>query len=209
MTKEHIDRSIKDALGGISNLTESELAVGGFSTPTMRHLFNNLTNISGTYLEVGLWMGGTFVSSFNKNLISIGIENYSQDFGVVGVKDHLEKNIADHKHIAKDIQLHFEDCFTMDKSVLPKNIDIFFYDGVHHELEQSKALPHFIDNMADTFIYIVDDWSWDAVFKGTNIGFEILKDKIEIIYHLPLRGYSLQDDPVWHNSVALFLIKKK
>jgi len=55
MTKAHIEQSIQKALAGQSNLTESELAVGGFSTPTMRHLFNNLCDIDGTYLEVGLW----------------------------------------------------------------------------------------------------------------------------------------------------------
>lgn len=209
MTAEHIETSIQKALKGESNLTESELAVGGFSTPTMRHLFNNLCNIEGTYLEVGLWMGGTFVASFNKGLTSIGIENYAQDFGVVGVKDILESNIEKHNDRAKEIQLHFTDCFTIDKSLLPNDIDIFFYDGVHHELEQSKALPHFIDKMANKFIYLCDDINWPQVEAGTNIGLNTLSDKIEIEYCRILRGYHLNDDPIWHNGLAIYLINKK
>lgn len=209
MTVEHINESIEKAIRGESNLTESELAVGGFSTPTMRHLFNNICNIDGTYLEVGLWMGGTFVASFNKGLISIGIENYAQDFGVVGVKDILEANIDKHKERAKEIQLHFTDCFTIDKSLLPKNMDIFFYDGIHGEFEQSIALPKFLDNMADTFIFIVDDFNWPQVFKGTNTGLESLHDQITIKNCWTLRGYELENDHIWHNGAAIYLISKK
>lgn len=209
MTVDHIEKSIERALAGQSNLTESELSVGGFSTPTMRHLFNNICNIKGNYLEVGLWMGGTFVASFNKDLTSIGIENYSQDFGVVGVKDILEANIGKHVGNAKEVYTHFTDCFTMDRSVLPKDIDIFFYDGVHHEFEQAMALPTFIDNMADTFIFLVDDANWKQVFDGTNKGIESLKDRINVDKVWALRGYQLENDPVWHNGVLVYLINKK
>lgn len=209
MTIQHIEESISKALAGQSNLTESELAVGGFSTQTMRHLFNNLCNIKGTYLEIGLWMGGTFVASFNKDLISIGIENYSQDFGVVGVKDILETNIGKHVAKAKEVYTHFTDCFTMDLSLLPDNIDIFYYDGFHGEDAQAAALPTFIDKMANRFLFIVDDFSWAAVFNGTNKGLEFLKDKITVDNCWTLRGYHLENDPIWHNSVALYLISKK
>lgn len=210
MTVEHIENSIAKAIKGDSNLTESELAVGGFSTPTIRMLVNNICNLeNGTYLEVGLWMGGTFIASFNKGLTSIGIENYAQDFGVVGVKDHLEKNIADHKHKAKDIQLHFEDCFAMDKSVLPDGIDIFCYDGEHSFENQARALPYFFDKLADRFIYLCDDFNWERVYLGTNKALADLSDKIEIEYCKVLRGYSLQDDPIFHNGIAIYLISKK
>ena len=210
MTAEHIETSIQKALKGESNLTESELSVGGFSTQTIRMLVNNICNLeNGVYLEVGLWMGGTFISSFNKGLTSIGIENYAQDFGVVGVKDILEDNIDKNKGRAKEIQLHFTDCFTIDKSLLPKNIDIFFYDGVHHEFEQAMALPTFIDNMADKFIFLVDDANWKQVFDGTNKGLESLKDRINIDMCWTLRGYQLENDPIWHNGVLVYLISKK
>ena len=209
MTAEHIETSIQKALKAESNLTESELAVGGFSTPTMRHLFNNICNIEGTYLEVGLWMGGTFVASFNKGLTSIGIENYAQDFGVVGVKDILEANIDKHQGNAKEIQLHFTDCFTIDKSLLPKDIDIFCYDGEHSRENQAKALPYFFDNLAHRFIYLCDDFNWERVSMGTNQALGGLSDKIEIEYCRILRGYHLNDDPVWHNGLAVYLIKKK
>jgi hypothetical protein len=209
MTAEHIQNSIDKAVRGESNLTEKQLAVGGFSTVTMRHLWNNLCNIKGAYLEVGLWTGGTFTASFNKDCVSIGIENFQQDFSVVGVKEILEKNLEENKDRAKEVIVHYEDCFKIDKSLLPDNIDILFYDGIHHEFEQSKALPAFLDKMANRFLYVVDDFGWKEVFDGTNKGLSELKDKIEIEKCWVLRGYYPENDSIWHNQVAIYLINKK
>lgn len=206
---EHIQQSIDKAIKGESNLTEKQLAVGGFSTKTMRMLWNNLCNTECTYLEVGLWMGGTFTASFNKDCVSIGIENFQQDFGVVGVKDILEKNIEENNSIAKEIHVHYVDCFNMDKSLIPDDIDIYFFDGFHSEDSQAAALPAFIDKMANKFIWIVDDFNWTYVAAGTNKGLELLKDKIEVEKVWLLRGYHLENDPVYHNGIAIYLINKK
>ena len=205
---EHIDESIRKSTQDVTSLDNGILVVGGYSTPTMRRLFNNLCNTSGTYLEVGLWMGGTFVSSFNKDMVSIGIEDYSQDFGVVGVKEHLERNVVAFSERAKEIYIHNEDCFKIDLKLLPDNIDIFFYDGNHGEESQAKALPYFINKMADKFIYIVDDFNWEQVSKGTNIGLRSLVNEVNIERTWALRGYALTEDEVWHNGVAIYLINK-
>lgn len=212
MTQEFIENAIKLALDRKSMIDPEVLKIGGFSTPTIRELFHALCGNSKDnlkYLEVGLWMGGTFVSSFNKNCISIGIENFQQDFGVVGVKEILEKNIEENKHKAKDVILYYEDCFTMDKSKLPDNIDIYFFDGYHSEETQAAALPAFFDKMADKFLWIVDDFNWTYVAGGTNRALFELKDHIDIEYYQILRGYSLENDPIFHNGIALYLINKK
>ncbi len=213
ITKEHIDISIKRAIEGQSNLSKSQLEVRGFSTPTMRRLVNQLCNMEGrgTYLEVGLFCGGTFVSSFNPNTVSVGVEDHSQDFsaGFELVKKELKENIDAHAERALEIHTHYEDCFKIDITKLPNNIDILFFDGEHSEESQAKALPYYFDRMADTFLFMVDDWAWQPVFDGTNRGLRELQDKMTVEMHWPLRGYSLNDDPIWHNGVALFLINKK
>lgn len=211
ISAEHIQLSIQRALEGQSNLSSEIHNIRGFSTPTIRRLINNLCQGAETYLEVGLYCGATFCSSFNKNCTSIGIEDHSQDFsaGFEQVKKELKENVDKFSDMAKEVYVHYEDCFKIDKSLIPGNIDVFMYDGHHDEQFQAAALPHFIDKMADSFIYLVDDWAWKSVFDGTNKGFEELKDKIEIQMHWPLRGYSLENDPIWHNSAGVFLIKKK
>lgn len=209
ITESHVNKSIEDALLGISNISPKALSVGGFSTETMRHLWNNLCDIDGIYLEAGLFMGGTFTASFNKNVVSIGIEDYSQPFGVMEVKKHLEENIESNKDASKDYKLYFEDCFSIDKTKLPNNIDILFYDANHSEESQAKALPYFIDNMNSTFLYIVDDYNWADVFNGTDKGLENVSDKINIDKDWVLSGSSKNDDHIWHNGIGLFLCSKK
>lgn len=209
MTIAHVDNAIINALAGKSNLDESILSIRGFSTPTMRHLFNNICNIKeGNYLEVGLYCGATFCSSFNKDTVSIGVEDFSQGFGVNSVQEELEKNVKNNWSVAKDVHLFNVDCFN-GKLNYQFQFDIYFYDGEHSEESQAKALPHFIDSMADRFLFIVDDTNWESVKQGTTKGFEQLEDKINLEMCWVLKGEKQQDDPVWHNGMAIFLISKK
>ncbi len=210
ITRQHIDLSIQRALEGQSNLSQSQLEVRGFSTPTIRRLINHICNIEGggTYLEVGLFCGGTFVSSFNPNTVSIGIENYAQDFSVPTVKEELEKNIDNHVDRAKEVIVHLEDCFKIDLSLLPNNIDIIFYDGVHDFESQRRALPHFFDKMADVFLFLVDDTTWQEVARGTEAGLSEMSNRFIIEGYWPLRGLLSNDDPIWHNGVNLYLLRK-
>ncbi len=211
ITQEHIQCSIDNAIAGESNLTEDILKVQGFSTPTIRHLFNNLCNIDGTYLEIGLFCGASFTSSFNHNCVSIGVEDHSQDFsaGFDEVKKQLKDNVEQFKDRAKKVEVHYADCFSMDKSILPDNIDIYSYDAEHSLESTAKSLPYFLDKMADKFCLILDDINWQMVSDGIDIALTELKDKIEIEKVWVLRGYNLQNDSVWHNGVKVYLINKK
>ena len=63
--------------------------------------------------------------------------------------------------------------------------------------------------MADRFLFIVDDINWESVKQGTTKGFEQLEDKITIEMCWIMKGEKEQDDPIWHNGIAIFLISKK
>jgi hypothetical protein len=209
MTIQHIEKSIADAVAGKSNMTAEIFQIRGFSTMTIRRLFHNLCDIDGTYLEVGLFCGASFCASFNKNCTSVGVEDHSQDFsaGFDNVKQELKENIIAFQHLAKDVKVHYADCFAMDISVLPK-IDIYSYDGWHSEEHQAKALPYFFERMNDKFIWVIDDTNWDYVASGTKMALESLKDKIHIEKEWELRGSYLNNDPIWHNGVKIYLINK-
>lgn len=214
----HVDQSIEKALKGESNLTEETLKPRGFSPATMRHLFNNLCNIKESdpvmYLEVGLYCGATFCASFNENTISVGIENFSQDFGVPSVKEELYANIEMaktvlHPHLVRVIDM---DCFStnhLDGEPPTGNFDIFFFDGEHSLESQAKALPHFFGNMGKLFLFIVDDWHWPQVENGTRDSFSTLADKMDIEKEWIIKAERPSDDPIWHNGVGIFLISKK
>lgn len=209
----HVDNSIVNALSAESNLTEEILKIRGFSTPTIRHLFNNLCNIKGQYLEIGLYCGATFCASFNKDLTSVGIEDFSQNFGVDSVERELMDNIERAKLSQEPRMVATEnrDCFKtnwLNEQPPTGNFNILFYDGEHSKESQAKALPHFLDNMADRFLFIVDDFAWTPVHEGTEIGFQQLKDRITIEKEWKLKGKKDHDDPIFHNGVGIFLISK-
>lgn len=212
MTQEHIENAIQKALNGNTGIDYSVLQIRGFSTFTIRSLFHALCDTGEplTYLEVGLFCGATFCASFNKNTTSIGIENHSQDFsaGFDQVKHELKENVENHKVLSKEVKVIYEDCFDMDKSLLPENIDIYFFDGFHSEETQRKALPYFLDKMADKFIWVVDDANWDYVGMGTRMGLSDLAEKIEIEKSWML-GENCHNHPIWHNGVLIYLINKK
>lgn len=209
MTIEHITNAINKALANQSDINTDIYNVRGFSTPTMRRLFHELTNLERcTYLEVGLYCGATFVSSFNKGCFSIGIENFSQPFGVESVEWELKENVHRFLSNSEGVSLHNADCFLFDINQLPL-IDIYFFDGEHSEESQAKALPYYLNALNDTFIFIVDDYNWESVRKGTEKGLAELSDKIEIVKDWKIRGLDAQDDEIWHNGVYVALINKK
>lgn len=209
--EKYIEDAIEKTLRGESNLTEDILAIRGFSNENIRRLINNLTNTECTYLEVGLLCGATFCSSFNKDCLSVGIEDFSENFqaDIPGYdKEELDKNIETFRDRAKEIHVHYASSLEIDKSLLPKNIDIYLEDG-HHGIEtHSVALPEMFDNMAERFIYIVDDCTFPQVLQGTGVGFKFLRNKLWVEKVWELRNEN-EDDNKWVCGVNIYLIKKK
>lgn len=216
----HVDNSIAKALRGESLLTEKELAIQGFSTPTQRHLWNNLMGEFINYVEVGVYGGGSFFSAIkgNKHLTAIGIDNFSQDFHNPGIFAHLKENIAHYigetpysgdAHYAKFIN---DDFFSMDlDEVFSKGkygeISCLYYDGEHSEEAQAKALPLMIDYMADSFAFIADDYQWPQVAAGTQKGVRDVMDKAKLMHWWVLDD-GAPDGPNWHNGIFIGLFKK-
>lgn len=205
----HIDSCIEKGLKFNSNLDPEILKIKGFGTPTMRHFFNNLCSLpNATYLEVGAFHGATFCSAINnnKNLKSIVIDNFSEDFGDSNVFQSLKHNIQKFKTDDNNLRIINADSFNVSNYDLNEKISIYYYDGDHSEDCQAKALPHFFDSMDDVFIHLIDDYNWTKVRKGTQRAFETLKDKMKIVKEWTFE--TEPDDPVWHNGFYIALIEK-
>ncbi len=213
MTKEFIDRAINKAINGQSGIEEDILKIRGFSTPTLRAIYHAIcdTGEPVTYLEAGLLFGASFCATFNKNVTAIGIEDHSQDFseGFDQVKKELRENLDRFSGRANEVMVHYEDLFKIDKSLLPGNIDIYCYDAEHSYENTAKSLPFMFVKLSNKFILIYDDFNWQCVADGVNTGLSELNDKIEIEHHIVLRGYSLQNDPIYHNGLVIYIINKK
>lgn len=216
----HVEESIRRARRGDSMLDSETLAVKGFSTPTMRHLFNNLCfpgttelttgdEIGLVYLEVGAWFGASACAAMcgNKALTSFVVEDFSQDFSEPNVRETLLANLEAVRPKTGSLTFIEQPCYAMDMALIDKPVSIFFFDGEHGRESQGKALPHFFEKMTPKFLFMVDDTNWEAVQQGTADGFVALEGRLKIEKEWKLRTNG-QDDPVWHNGLDIYLISK-
>lgn len=210
MANAHIAKSIERALRGESYLDPDVLEIKGFATPTMRHLFSNLCHIKDlVYLEIGAHCGASFVSAFNNNPIhAIGIDDFTQPFNEPDFRQQLADNLNRWKDTAKKVDFYDTDCWKLDRDLLPW-VDVFYYDGEHSYASQARALPAFVEQMSPNFIYIVDDFQWDDVKRGTEDGLKALHPYIKIEQEWHLQGEDGRNDhPIWWNGLAIYLISK-
>jgi hypothetical protein len=208
MTIGFIEECIRRARNHDSGIDVGVLGVPGFSTGVMRRLWNNLASGAAVYLEVGAYFGGTACAALNNNpdLMAYFYEDGSQEFHGLPILEDLRLNLetfGSHNWVLRE-----EDFFSRNVAPMP-DADFFFYDGNHAREFQAKALPHAFPQLASRFLFAVDDFNWESVRKGTEDALIWMTlGKAEIVHSWHLRGQKLQDDPVWHNGVALYLCEK-
>lgn len=209
---KHLEKSINNAQLNRSKLSKEVLDCGGFSSSKIRHLLNNILELpDSNYLEVGVFMGSTFVSALYKNNLNsaYAVDNWSE-FNDYGDIKTIFKTTCE-KFDLKNYEFFEEDCFKMDLSKIKNKINVYFYDGNHDESNQYKALKYFYPILADEFIFMVDDFDsydakWAEVERGTrhamrNCNLNILFEK-----HLHSLGRNNADS--WWNGFYVSYLKK-
>jgi len=182
----------------------------------IRHLLNNIGALGRNYLECGVHRGGTFTASIrgNSNLEFItAVDSFESDhMNGEGARVDFLNNSQLHKPDKCELKLVISDSFELDISDIPKNVDIYLYDGDHSETAQKKALTYYIDAMADEFIYLCDDYDWSEVQKGTQDG--IRECQLEKLFEKHLqsdisRPDGGHDNNSYWNGFYIALLKKK
>lgn len=204
----HVIQSIEKASAEISKLNSDVLQIQGMSSSKVRHLLNNLCSYPNTnYLEIGCWMGSTWVSALFGNedsiLNAIAIDDWSL-FG--GPINEFQSNCR--KFLSNiSFNLYSENCFKLDVlSRIKHPINIYFYDGGHTLLDQEMAFTYYDKVLDDVFIAIVDDWNWMDVQEGTKTAFDKLGYHILFETVLPARWNS--DKENWWNGLYVAVIRK-
>jgi hypothetical protein len=167
---EHVKESVRQAEAGVSRLTEEAYRIEGMSGMIGRRAVNNIASIAGlNYLEVGVWAGSTFCAALQGNrLNAFAIDNWSE-FG--GPSEAFFANLERFRG-ENSVAVFEQDAFTVDLGSIDRVIDVYFYDGCHDEEDQRRALAYFYPVLADTFVFIVDDWRWEHIRAGTEAGIE-------------------------------------
>lgn len=207
---EHIKKSFNNAELLQSALIPDILTMGGMTGTKTRHFYNNLLQLSNArYLEIGTWKGSSVCSAMYQNsALVVCIDNWSE-FG--GPKNEFLDYF--HKYTGNNNATYIEkDCFQVDVSQLPK-FNIYMYDGNHSYDSHYSALLHYYDCLDDIFIFIVDDWNWKDVRKGTIDS--INKLNLTVLYENEIRltfDNSVTPEPTlsttWWNGIYVVVLKK-
>lgn len=189
-----------------SKLSNDILEIEGMSGIYFKHFLNNLLSdlYIKNYLEIGVWKGSTSIAGLYSNDHKLNyylIDNFCS-FG--GPKQEFENNFQ--KFLNKPSKIIDSDCFNIDpKNYNIDNIDVYFFDGPHEEADQYNALKHYYDSLNKSFIFIVDDWNWEMVRKGTLNAIKELNLKIhEQIEHFT----ETPNKNTWWNGYSFFVLEK-
>jgi len=200
-----ITDAIVKANANISNLSEEALNVQGFTGYKVKHLLNNIGAFSSVCGEVGTHKGSYTVATNYGNKLEYWVcDNWSQfEQGGLSKKMFFDYMQSFNLHPT----VYEQDCFTLKlPDSLKGKMDLYIFDGEHSYESQRKALTHYYDHLSDEFIYIVDDFSWEDVKKGTYDG---IKDgNYQILAEWFLWNDVQSDGGNWWNGIGVFLLKK-
>lgn len=200
-----IKEAIRNGVNKVSKLTDEQFKVGGFTSPIIRHIMNNLGAISTNYFEIGSHIGCSLVMTVygNDNLkTATACDNFSEFQNDGRTKSEFLANCK--ANIDGKYTLIEKNCFKLTKDDLPEGIDLYLMDGPHDYESQKEAVTHFASMMADEFVFICDDFAWEAPRKGTHDG--IRESGLTVLWETFL--YSGVEAGEYWNGLGIFLLKK-
>lgn len=207
---EQIKNAIEKAKRRESNLGFPATEVPMLGSLQIRHLMNNLGSICERFIEVGSHRGGSFVSATygNTNIkYATAIDDYSENFHDGDAKADFIENSKKYTYPETIVKQISKDCFKVDlKKDLDGPYDFYLFDGNHSFESQEKAITYFAKAMTNEFILVVDDYSWDAVKKGTQSGIKIAE--LEIIFEEELWDGIEGNNEGWWNGTYVALLKQ-
>lgn len=203
-----IKQAIEKAEKRQSKLLSVNFDVPALASLQIRHLLNNLGELSTHYLECGPHKGGSFTSSIShNNLLSVtAIDSFESDhMDGETAKIQFLNNVEIHCPKQTKFKLIQSDCFTVDLGQIENKIDLYLYDAGHSEDDQRQALTYYYPILADEFILCVDDYDLPEVKIGTEKG--IKEMNLEVLFEETLIGND-HDNESWWRGYYVALLKK-
>lgn len=207
-----LKRALDRAEARISKLPDHVLTMEGMSGVKYRHLINNLIEAlpAARYLEVGSWAGSTLCSAIHGNRVTaVAIDDWSQFGGPVGAfRDNVSRSLSRETAVT----VLSQDFRTVDYAALGR-FNVYLFDGPHEEADHHDGLTLPLPCLDDQFVFIVDDWNWARVRRGTEAAIARLgltvRARIEVRTtdddsHPAISG----PDSDWHNGCFIGVLEK-
>jgi len=212
--------SLRKAEDQASGLPEEILKMEGMSSPKVRHFLNNICSYPDTkYLEVGTAAGSTHISALYGNTFESVVASdlwveIKNEGGKQAFLDNCQQYLGGQPTEEKsDWQLITGDCFEIDPSELPQDINVYFFDGGHEVEDHYKAIKHFKSALAKNFIMIIDDWNDHRVQQGTAKAIDEGDYNIGFSYYCKAKPGSTPpswgDMKEWWNGLMILVMEKK
>lgn len=212
----HIEKCLEKAEKSMSKINQEIISLDGMSGTKTRHFYNNILSIDDArYLEIGTWKGSSVCSAMFENQSKVlCIDNWSQ---FNGPKNEFLKNFEKYKG-KNDASYIESDCFNLDLKTIKEKFNIYLYDGDHSENSHYLSLKYYLPFLEKTFIFIVDDWNWDAVRKGTyraidEFNLKVLYKKEILLTNNNKHTHEIQDgykiaSETWWNGICAFVLEQ-
>lgn len=204
----HTIETLRRAIGCGESKCDSEcledLKKNSQTGPGTRHILNNLLSTNEeTYLEVGMYHGGSFACALHGNKVNCayGIDMLHREYEDVMRASILHNTWKYHKPENGRVVIHFEDCFKFETQRIVDPVTVYLYDADHSEEGHRKGITHFWPCLADRFVLIVDDWNWKDVKSGTESGLSEVGARV-------ISKIELDDREKYYEGVCVWLIEK-
>lgn len=205
---EHVNKSLANAIEGISKINKAK-AINGLTSDRVKHLLNNLCSMDDArYIEVGTYQGATLLSAIEGNDVkAIAIDNWctpeinpmrDMPFKIeTDPKAILMKNLGDYTPTIIDSDIK-------NVTELPHKCNIFFYDGDHEKDSHYTAFAKVKPYLDEVFIAVIDDYNWTQVKQAM----DFLTKQYDVLYKNEILTTGENPNDFW-NGLGIFILKKK
>jgi hypothetical protein len=188
--------------------------IPGMSGKRYRRFINRLvgTVSNARYLEIGSWAGSTLCSAIHNNKVwAVAIDNWSQ---FSGPKDVFMRNVRTFRTPEAEVIFIESDFRKVDYADMQRGFNIYLFDGPHQKQDQYDGLALALPAVDDQFVFIVDDWNWNAARIGTREAIE--KCGLNVLYAAEIRTALDENvqpvkggrDSDWHNGYFISVLEK-
>lgn len=90
---------------------------------------------------------------------------------------------------------------------IPKDINVYFFDGPHSNDDHYQALLKVLPNCSDKFLFIVDDWNGAEAKWGTKESLKVAP--VNVLYSKDIADHTDSDHSGYWNGFGVYLLEKQ